>query len=366
MALKYERDTMFSYINVHTPMDYFEECQSELFTHFVSEINYGLNAFFVFKRDTQYGEEQTSVQGELEIIVKAIPGFAIEGGGNISITDSQREILNTTHIRMFGDFSPSSKLPSTLEEAVTFYKGLEAEDYIDGATALQVTLTPFKKTACAGLDNNLNDINSNMISNLRDMLDGLEDLDMDLGDLIVSDAAVAFKPLRDNLQYLRTELRKYTLVQKKLMQDILPRVKSGEGAEDEIAKLYDDYVQSQFYKSTCETFISYRRREVEAIILLMKFFEVESNMELADFERANDVEYIFQRDMVAVLDLNIITPISLIDDFLNGTDIPDESEYWFNDNTKVAQVGRAVRDLLAFGKRNVDLDDRGYILKISR
>ena len=205
-----------------------------------------------------------------------------------------------------------------------------------------------------------------MISNLRDMLDGLEDLDMDIGDLIVSDAAVAFKPLRDNLQYLRTELRKYTLVQKKLMQDILPRVKSGEGAEDEIAKLYDDYLQSQFYKSTCETFISYRRREVEAIILLMKFFEVESNMELADFERANDVEYIFQRDMVAVLDLNIITPISLIDDFLNGTDIPDESEYWFNDNTKVAQVGRAVRDLLAFGKRNVDLDDRGYILKISR
>ena len=59
-------------LNVHTPMDYFDECQSELFTHFVREINCGLNAFFVFMRDTQYGEEQTSVQGELEIIVRAI------------------------------------------------------------------------------------------------------------------------------------------------------------------------------------------------------------------------------------------------------------------------------------------------------
>ena len=203
-----------------------------------------------------------------------------------------------------------------------------------------------------------------MISDLREMLDQLEQLDMSIGDLLVSDASVAFKPLRENLQYLRSELRKYTLQQKRLLQQILPRVRSGDTAEEELADLYQDYVSSVFWFDSCESFIAAREREVNAILKLMKMFEVQSNMEMADFERANDVQYIFQRDKVVVLDLNILTPKSLIDNFLTNKPT-DESDFWFNNKTMTAGVGNIVRQLLQFGQKNVDLDDRGYIFKIT-
>ena len=64
---------------------------------------------------------------------------------------------------------------------------------------------------CEGANGVLNDIDAAMISEMRDMLDDLEEMDMAIGDLIVDDASVAFKPLRENLQYLRTALRKYKL-----------------------------------------------------------------------------------------------------------------------------------------------------------
>ena len=64
----------------------------------------------------------------------------------------------------------------------------------------------------------MNEINAALISEMRDMLDDLEEMDMEIGDLIVDDASVAFKPLRENLQYLRTALRKYKLEQQKSMQ----------------------------------------------------------------------------------------------------------------------------------------------------
>ena len=91
----------------------------------------------------------------------------------------------------------------------------------------QVTLAPFKKNVCQGPNGILNDIGADMIAQLRDMLDELESMDMDIGDLIVDDASVAFKPLRENLQYLRAALRKYILEQKRLMQDILPGIRAG-------------------------------------------------------------------------------------------------------------------------------------------
>ena len=146
MALKHHRTTHFSSINVRTPADFIQECDSDLYTHFVTHITYGINCFFVFKRDTQYLEDQTSINGELEIMVTAIPSLEVSGGGEVDITDSQRDMLNTTNIRMFGDFSPDVALPATFAQAVNFYQntlpslvGGQSENW-KGASALKVML----------------------------------------------------------------------------------------------------------------------------------------------------------------------------------------------------------------------------------
>ena len=123
MVLKYKQDSHFSEIATNTPADYAgPECATDLYTHFVTRVTYGTNCYFVFKKDTKGGSEQTHVEGELKIVVDAIPNFGIEGEGRVNLTDSETEMLNTTNLRMFGDFSPISNLPSTFLEAVEFYQ----------------------------------------------------------------------------------------------------------------------------------------------------------------------------------------------------------------------------------------------------
>ena len=104
---------------------------------------------------------------------------------------------------------------------------------------------------------------------------------------------------------------------------------------------------------------------VNAIRKLMNMYPAESNMELADYERANDVEYIFQRSKVVVVDLNILTPRSWIDDFLHPNSSVNERQFWFDNNTAMAHVGKQVRDRLDFGHSNIDREDRGYLLKVT-
>ena len=60
---------------------------------------------------------------------------------------------------------------------------------------------------CTGLDNILYEINDALLGQLRNMLNDLEIMEMEIGDLITQKPSVAFKPLRENLQYLRSELR---------------------------------------------------------------------------------------------------------------------------------------------------------------
>merc|ERR1712172_205839 len=368
MVLKYKQDSHFSEIATNTPADYAgPECDNDLYTHFVTRVTYGTNCYFVFKKDTKGGSEQTHVEGELKIVVDAIPNFGIEGEGRVNLTDSETEMLNTTNLRIFGDFSPISNLPSTFLEAVEFYQDTLPILVADRAsqTPLEVTLAPFKKNVCQGTNGVLNDIDAAWISEMREMLDDLEQMDMDIGDLIVNGASVAFKPLRENLQFLRAALRKYKLEQQKAMQDILPRIRAGDGAPEEVAALLEAYQDSRFYKRTLGPFIGERRREVNSIRQLMNMYPLESNMELADYERANDVEYIFQRSKVVVVDLNILTPRSLIEDFLHPNSTDSDRHYWFDDNTAMARVGQKVKGLLRFGHSNLDQDDRGYLLKVT-
>ena len=136
---------------------------------------------------------------------------------------------------------------------------------------------------------------------------------------------------------------------------------------EEVVLLLEAYEDSRFYRKTLRSFIGEREREVNAIRQLMEMYPVESNMELADYERANDVEYIFQRSKVVVVDLNILTPRSLVDDFLNpNRTLINETVYWFDNIPTMAAVGEKIRGLLDFGHSNIDQDDRGYLLKVTK
>ena len=85
---------------------YPEECQSDHYTHIVSGVTLGLEAYMTFKFEAQKESDANSVAGDMEIIVKNIPNFSVSGQGTLDLSQSQQEIINKTVITAFGDFSP--------------------------------------------------------------------------------------------------------------------------------------------------------------------------------------------------------------------------------------------------------------------
>jgi len=370
VELTYEATKATQSITKYLEKDFGWECENPQYTHIVTEVTLGISAFFVFKSLATDKSEANHVRGDLEISINEIPSFSASGGGQVDLSESQQETLNSTNLRMFGDFSPEHPLPSTFDSAVDFYRLLPTmtthheNDTWSGVTITSVHLLPIT-SICDDIDRVLNEIADQTMMEVTSMLDKLEQLNMEVGALLGSSPSQKFKPLRQNLKLYRTALKQFEIQNKRNLAEILPNVRGGNGmGESDLLELVTKYTLSQFRYETSHAFLVNRGREINSIKYFVEIFTEESNIGLADYENANDVEYIFERDMVVVLDVNILTPASLTEDFLNGT-VANEDGFWFNDVSNIGSLGNKLKIYHEFALDNLDQDDRGYLLKIS-
>jgi len=370
VELTYEATKATQRVEKYLDKDYAYECANEQYTHIVTEVTLGISAYFVFKSVVTTKDEQNQVKGDLDIAINNIPSFSAHGGGSVDLSESVQETLNSTYLRMYGDFSPEYPLPSTFDSAVDFYKKLPTmtshleNDTWSGVTIVSVHLLPIT-SICDDTDRVLNEIADSTMNKVTEMLNKLEQLYMIAGKLLGSSPAQKFKPLRENLNLYRTALKLFEIEKKRNLTDILPNVRGGDGkGEDDLLDLVTEYNLSQFEFELSEAFLVDRGREVNSIESFVELFTEESNIGLADYENANDVEYIFERDMVIVLDVNILTPASLTQGFLDGG-VVNEDGFWFNDVMNTGALGYKLRHYHEFALDNVDQEDRGYLLKIS-
>jgi len=340
--------------------------KGDQYTHAVTSVTYGLDAVFVFKRMLQSHETEESITGSLEIAINKIPGTTIEGSGSVNITDSDKQAMEKTTLTMYGDFSPEDPLPTTFEDAIAFYRNLPllADVETEELAILEVHLTPITDI-CNPEDFFLADLSDAMMEQVIKMLDELEQLNTKVTGLMNTQQAQNFKPLRENLNLYRKALHSYQLNVKMNLTSILPNIRGGTGqGEDNLMIMLANYTDSQFYFDTSSEFLIDRNREIQAIRFLEEDFPVESNIDIADYESANDVEYIFKRNKVVVLEFNILSPKTVTQSFLDGNRI-DESGFWYNNVTINGEVGEILRSLKEFALDNIDQDEKGYLVKVS-
>ena len=70
--------------DIHIGKTYPEECQSDRYTHIVTDVTLGLEAYMTFKFEAQKESDANQVAGDMEIIVKNIPNFSVSGQGTQS------------------------------------------------------------------------------------------------------------------------------------------------------------------------------------------------------------------------------------------------------------------------------------------
>ncbi|CAL4098549.1 unnamed protein product [Meganyctiphanes norvegica] len=285
VTLKYECTTKFEHLSMQTlaveNIDYPTVFDKQDATHVVTGIQYGARALFLFDKQHVSSEEKRKVGGAVEVIVKSIPSFQIEGGATLDLKDEQKEVSKSLNCTFYGDVRPKTN-PTTFEEAIQVYKGLN-ELVGEHGEPLTIWLYPLEKldSKAAKL---AREISSNLISQVETIFEGFQDIFVWCNDLIKEanfSAILAFKKLLENFKSLVKQ--KQLAFQKELLP-ILPRIKGGFEAESVLANLILKMQKSPFSFENLSVWVKDREKQLKIITTICK------SMEGIKFASAGDLE----------------------------------------------------------------------------
>merc|ERR1712001_772541 len=239
-----------------------------------------------------------------------------------------------------------------------------AEEGYPGAQIINVHLTPFSHM-CSDAEVMYNEISDGMLAQVVQILDQLEELEVKVNGMMKSDLAVMFNPLRRNLGIYKTELKRYSIRLKSQLQKILPNIRDSQNKEGEEAliNLISAHEDSQFAFDKSNNFLIDRKRELNAIAFLIETV-LDSNVAVADFEKATDVAYIFGMDHLVLLELNILSDTNNTLSFINGNP-NNEDGFWYNKPDVNGHVGNLLRSLKAISEVMADQPDFGFMVKLA-
>jgi len=98
-------------------------CNSPGATHVVTAVKYGFNAFMTFEVEKLDNEKDHNIGGSLEVLVKNLPGFSIDGSASVNLTETEKEVVDRMTFSYEGD--ADIQLPGTFEEAVKYWKEIQ-------------------------------------------------------------------------------------------------------------------------------------------------------------------------------------------------------------------------------------------------
>ena len=309
----------------------------------------------------------------------AVPGLSITGSGSVNLTESQTEMMERTEISIKMDGGEGCTV-TNYQQARDCYadlpgQGGTAENNYAGTAILDFHLSPLTDI-CAQADFVLNDINDELIEQITVMLDELEQTGVKAKGLKKRGPchdcptwADRFPPIRDNVEEFLGEWDKKKLRIQSRLRDIIPRIRNnGTGGEDELSSLLQEYADSVFAFEKSNEFLTRRNREISAVFHLSESFPEDvdddnRNIVMYDYKAANDVGQFLEKDQVILLELKILSPLELTEDFLDGNE-QKEDGFWFNDIETVGQIGSRVRKLSKFAWENDNDDNCGFLVNL--
>merc|ERR1712130_1018576 len=133
--------------------------------------------------------------------------------------------------------------------------------------------------------------------------------------------------------------------------------------EEALVNLIIAHQDSQFALDKSNLFLIDRKRELNAIAFLIETV-LDSNVAVADFEKATDVAYIFGMDHLVLLELNILSDTNNTLNFINGNP-NNEDDFWYNKPDVNGHVGNLLRSLKAISEVMADQPDYGFMVKLA-
>ena len=240
-------------------------------TDVVVAIQYGAGAVFVFDKNIEENESRSSIEGSLEIAVRNIPSFGIEGSGKVKITEEQRKKMEKFSCKFHGDFVLKEH-PGNYEEAIVVYKALPGMlgEAHQNAVPVKVWLYPIDKLPLSTHTVKVRELEENLLTQVTERLEMMEDFVRQCNDMIDTQVASNHVRIKKNVMNLKSKIEEYIIVFKEQMADLVPKIRDGSKLSGDLAKILEAKEKSPFNEVQLQKLISHYAEEVNVLTTIQK------------------------------------------------------------------------------------------------
>ncbi|KAL6481673.1 hypothetical protein MHYP_G00097530 [Metynnis hypsauchen] len=214
-------------------------------THVVTAVLYGAQAFMVFDRTAADYDDKQKVEGNLNVLIKKIPSFSIEGSASLKLNENEKKMAEKISVTFHGDFE-LEKNPTTYLEAIETYKTLpgllKEENY---GVPVKVWLYPLMllNDKAAKL---VRDISDTLVSKTEQLLEELGEVERRYNDLLNDRSVDDFLDLKDRLKMFQGLFSNYKIAFQKALSKVLPAIRDGAQEEMALANILSAHYTSPF------------------------------------------------------------------------------------------------------------------------
>ena len=360
VTLKYESTSKFDALSLdqlkkEVHRDISEEITA---THFVSGIEYGTQAVFVFDRDVAEKERNIDVENDLKFTIDSLPRVAAEGKSFSCPDEKEVEELKKLKCTLYGNQTMVTfKNPMSYQDAVMAYSALKTnEDPQVGEVPKKVWLHPLGSLDSA-IVRPVKEISSQVTDGLQEIIASFDDFQTRLSDLLVNNVCSIFSNLKRHISRCGKAVSEYKRNLLKTLSSLLPVVRSGDEVEKILSDVLDKVASSPFHQTYLSSWISGKEKEVK---LLSTYLEYLKDVQLVlSLEELDSVVDSLDYDRVVCFSL---LPVSDHDDmaeqmyaFLRSGSCDQErlaANPWFENPERINDIKSKARIFRGFVKEN--------------
>lgn len=288
VTLKYERTSKFDVLRLdqvktEVHRDISEEITA---THFVSGLEYGTQAVFVFDKDVDEKERSIDVENDLKFTIDSLPRVAADGRSSFSPDEKDVEELKKLTCTLYGSQTMASfKSPMSYHDAVMAYRALRTNENPQvGEVPKNVWLHPLSSLEPT-IERPVKEISSQVTDRLQDIISSFDDFETRLSDLLVNNVCSIFSSLKRQISRCGKAVSEYRNNLLKTLSSLLPVVRSGDEVEKILTDVVDKVASSPFHQTYLSSWISGKEKEVKLLSAYLDYLkDVQLVLSLEDLD----------------------------------------------------------------------------------
>ncbi|XP_044860101.1 uncharacterized protein LOC123363305 [Mauremys mutica] len=254
-------------------------------THVVTAVLYGAQAFFVFDREVSSSENVRDIEGTLQIVMKKIPLFSIEGEGAVKMDEKEKLNAEKFNCKFHGDFA-LERNPTNFQDAMKIYSTLPKllGDSGEKAVPMRVWLYPLTKldSRAAQL---VREISLSLISDAQTAMEELAELNMRCNDMAKNPIATSFPEIKLKIQQFRDLCKQHRQTFQKQLASLLPSIRGGGKEEGALVDILSCKNQSPFNIQSLSEFLDTKEKEMNYV---NSYLRILSNVEVVSSQSELD------------------------------------------------------------------------------